>query len=557
MALETSELAGSGRVGAEVEADYIVVGAGSAGCAVAARLSEDRGDGSGARSVLLLEAGPRETKADLATPSAWPSLFGSDVDHGYASVPQGGLGGVAPPCPRGRALGGSSAINAMVFLRGHRADYDAWAAAGCDGWGFDDLLPYFRRMESVPGAGAGARAGSGAGTGVGSGAGAGAGSGANSGAGTGFRGDSGPLRPSPVPAADVNPLSRTFVAAAAAAGHPLTDDFNGPHQEGAGLHDLSVLDGIRQSAADAYLHPVTAHRPHLTVSTDSRAHRLLFDGDRCTGVEFTRDGGTVRAYARAEVIVSAGAVDSPRLLMLSGIGPADELRRAGVAVRHDLPGVGRNLQDHPLCGLVYAAEKPIPAGRANLSEASLAWRSDASLPGPDMQLMFIHVPYHPPTMTAPENGFTLGVATVPRARGSVRLPDADPESAPLIDPGYLGDESDVRRMLHGLEVAREIAAAGPFAEWGVREVLPGAGVTDAAGLRGFLAAATGPYFHLAGSCAMGKGPDAVVTPDLRVRGVRGLRVADASVMPSIVSVNTNAAALVIGEKAADLVRGAE
>jgi choline dehydrogenase len=419
-------------------------------------------------------------------------------------------------------LGGSSSINGLVFLRGHRSAIDAWEAAGAKGWGYDDLLPYYRRSEHTEGLD------------------------------PRYRGTGGPMRPKPP--AVTYPPSAAFVEAVQERGYPVSADLNGADAEGVARYELTVADGARQSAADAYLRPFL-DRPNLTVVTDAVARKLVLSGSRCTGVQYTA-GGKLGTAEAGEVVLCAGVIGSPHLLMLSGIGSATALRAHGIAVTADLPGVGENLADHPLAPVVYSAAKPMPDGINNRGEALAALRTDPALPAPNIHILFMDFPVIPPGMPGPQNGYTISFALLnPHSRGSVRLTSADPGGPPLIDPGFLADERDVDAMIAGLQLTREIGGAQALAPWRQEEALPGAAVTTAGQQRDFLRRATGAYWHPTGTCRIGTDPASVTDPQLRVHGINGLRVADASVMPSIPAANTNATVLAIAERAADLITG--
>lgn len=527
------------------EFDYVVVGGGTAGCALAARLSEDP-----QVRVVLLEAGPPDRHLFLQV----PALVGAAISRPrlnwrFMTEPQAALEGRRVPIPRGRVLGGSGSINGMVYFRGHPADFDDWAAAGNPGWSYREVLPYFLRSERNPHY-----------------------------AGSPWHGQAGPMGVSFIPR--VNPMTPAFLAAMQGLGFTPNDDFNAASPEGYGPRQGTIERGRRVSTSTAYLRPALG-RPNLTLLTEARATQILLEGRRAVGVRIHAGHGVRVLRARAEVILTAGAIQSPQLLLLSGIGDPQHLESTGVTVRHALAGVGANYHDHPAVAVLmemrntasygislratprnlaalarYALLRSGPLA-SNVFEATGFVRTRPELPRPDVQVVFQAARRNRGAFPLPlGHGFAISlVGLYPRSRGSVRLASADPLAAPRIDPRLLSDPEDLATLLRGLELGRRIAHAPSFARYRAREVQPGPAARDTAALTAYIRRATITVHHCCGSCRMGSDAGAVVDPQLRVHGLEALRVADASVFPSVVGGNTNAAVVMIAEKCADMIRG--
>ncbi len=536
------------------EYDYIVVGAGSAGAVLAARLSEDP-----AVRVLLLEAGPPDRSFWIHLPVGYgKTMWDARYNWCFHTDPEPNMHGRAIYWPRGKTLGGSSSINGLIYIRGQHADFDGWAAAGCEGWSFADVLPWFVASE------------------------------ANERGADPWHGADGPLRVSDIGATD--PLIEAFIAGAGELGVPRTDDFNGPEQAGAGYYQLTTHRGWRWSTATGYLKPAR-RRSNLHVRTGAHASRVLMEGRRASGIEWFEAGATRRARARAEVLLSAGALQSPQLLQLSGIGPGALLAEHGIEVVHDAPGVGENLQDHLQIRLTYEATVPTTNDRLNTLHGKallgLQWllrRSGPLAVGINQGGCFARVlpvedpvatpaersrpdiQYHVSTLSAdmaggavhPFSGFTLSVCQLrPSSRGTVRIRSSDARDAPSMRPNYLDTELDRRTNVAAVRHARAVAASAAMAPLVRREVKPGPEVgDDEAALLDYCRAAGATIFHPTGTARMGPDGDAgaVLDARLRVRGVHGLRVVDCSAMPTVPSGNTNAAAVMMGEKAAAMIR---
>jgi choline dehydrogenase len=498
-----------------ISSDVLIIGAGTAGAILAHELSRDPG-----RQVTLLEAGPADDDPRLTDPAGWPFLIGSEFDWGYVTAPQHALDGRVLAYPRGRVLGGSSAINALGHQRGHPEIFDRWEALGGPGWSFADLLPAFRDLETFDG-------------------------GADD-----WRGGAGPLSVIRPRAGERGDFAAAFLEAAIQAGHPLNQDFNGAQMAGAAWNQLAIAGGRRASSATAYLSAARG-RPNLTVITGALALGLAFEGTRCVGAEVWASDEAQPFRAR-QTVLCAGAIDTPRLMMLSGLGDPDTLTRLGLRVKVPSPHVGRHLQDHPLCGIVHAGGRPLPASAYNHGEAIVFAHSAGAGPAPDVQIMAVDVPFSTAeTGPGPAGGFSMVPCLMtPESRGAVTLAGTDPRAPAVIDPNYLGEPVDMDRFVAAMRLAREIAAQAALAPWSAGECLPGPGAASDADLRAFARKAVTPFYHPVGTCRMGPEGAGVVDNRLRVHGVEGLGVADASIMPVIPNAMPNAAVAAIALRAA-------
>ena len=514
--------------------DYVIVGAGSAGCVLANRLSEDPDT-----TVLLLEAGGADTNDLVHLPAAFPALYRTAQDWDHSTIYEPHANNRRIYLPRGRVLGGSSSLNAMIYIRGNRLDYDDW---GVPGWGFDDLLPYFKRSED------------------------------NERGADALHGAGGPLPVSE--GRSRNALSQAFLEAAAARGLPANEDFNGHEQEGVGAYQLTQRNGARASAAVAYLHPV-AERPNLTIETHVQVIAVNFDGARATGVTGLRLGEPLAFEAGREVIVAGGAYNSPQLLMLSGLGRPEELELLQIPLVSELPEVGLNLHDHPSAGAVYAMDDELSlfgamneenmalfAGgegplTSNLAEVGGFVRTRDDLPAPDIQFHFVPGRFEVEGLVPGDgHGFSLGACVLkPKSRGFVALGSPDPTAKPLIVHNYLEHPDDVASMVAGVRLAMEICEAEPLGRH-VTGMRVGPASHSDEDILASARATLQTLYHPVGTCRMGTDPGSVVDEELRVRGVEGLRVVDASVMPVVPRGNTNAPVIALAERASDLVRGA-